>query len=74
MYAMKNVRNKTGGDRMANQANMAEVQYSKQQILSSKQWSPVERDCLQALLQADRQYSRQQVKQILDVFMKEEVE
>ncbi|WP_164971389.1 hypothetical protein [Clostridium tetani] len=49
-----------------------ETKFSKEQILSSKQFTIIEKDILKALLE-DKQYSLKEVKKIIDDFKKKEV-
>jgi hypothetical protein len=49
-----------------------EIKFSKEQIVSSKQFSQIEKDVLKALLE-DKQYSLKEVNKILDDFKKKEV-
>ncbi|AJA42530.1 hypothetical protein phiCT453A_40 (endogenous virus) [Clostridium phage phiCT453A] len=49
-----------------------EIKFSKEQILSSKQFTVIEKDILKALLE-DKQYSLKEVKKIIDDFKKKEV-
>ncbi|BDR86132.1 hypothetical protein [Clostridium tetani] len=49
-----------------------EIKFSKEQILSSKQFTIIEKDILKALLE-DKQYSLKEVKKIIDDFNKKEV-
>ncbi|BDR73629.1 hypothetical protein K144316041_23370 [Clostridium tetani] len=46
-----------------------ETKFSKEQILSSKQFTVIEKDILKALLE-DKQYSLKEVKKIIDDFKK----
>lgn len=49
-----------------------EIKFSKEQILSSKQFTVIEKDILKALLE-DKEYSLKEIKKIIDDFNKKEV-
>ncbi|WP_164509014.1 hypothetical protein [Clostridium rectalis] len=49
-----------------------EIKFSKEQILSSKQFTVIEKDILKAILE-DKEYSLKEVKKIIDDFNKKEV-
>lgn len=49
-----------------------EVKFSKEQIISSKQFTVIEKDILKALLE-DKEYSLKEIKKIIDDFNKKEV-
>ncbi|MBU3193467.1 hypothetical protein [Clostridium algidicarnis] len=49
-----------------------EIKFSKEQIVSSKQFAVIEKDILKAILE-DREYSLKEVKRILEDFNKKEV-
>ncbi|MCD3211821.1 hypothetical protein G8T71_10685 [Clostridium botulinum C/D] len=49
-----------------------EVKFSKEQIVSSKQFTVIEKDILKAILE-DREYSLEEVKEILEQFKEKEV-
>ncbi|WP_164968389.1 hypothetical protein [Clostridium tetani] len=49
-----------------------EIKFNKEQILSSKQFTVIEKDILKAILE-DKQYSLKEVKKIAEDFNKKEV-
>ncbi|WP_282804580.1 hypothetical protein [Clostridium tetani] len=49
-----------------------EIKFSKEQIISSKQFTVIEKDILKALLEG-KQYSLGEVRKIIDNFKKKEV-
>ncbi|WP_322392424.1 hypothetical protein [Clostridium perfringens] len=49
-----------------------EIKFSKEQIISSKQFAIIEKDILKAILE-DKEYSLEEVKEILEEFNKKEV-
>lgn len=49
-----------------------EIKFSKEQIVSSKQFTVIEKDILKAILE-DKEYSLKEVKKIIDDFNKKEV-
>lgn len=49
-----------------------EVKFTKEQILSSKQFTVIEKDILKAILE-DKEYSLDEVKKVLEEFKKKEV-
>lgn len=47
--------------------------YTKLQFLQSASYTPVQKDVLNALLQEDKTYSKEEVTKLLDQFMKRKV-
>lgn len=49
------------------------AEYTKQQFLNSKKFTSIQKDVLNALLDDGEKYTNDQVKQIMDDFMRKEV-
>ncbi|MDQ0175990.1 hypothetical protein [Bacillus chungangensis] len=49
------------------------TEYTKQQFLASKKFTTIQKDVLNVLLLDEQKYTNDQVKQIMDDFMKKEV-
>ncbi|WML35349.1 hypothetical protein [Clostridium sp. OS1-26] len=50
-----------------------EVKFSKEQIISSNKFTVIEKDILKAILE-DKEYSLEEVKELLEEFNEKEVE
>lgn len=46
--------------------------FTKEQILSSKRYTPIQRDLLDGLLKDDKQYTIEEVARLLEKFLKQE--
>lgn len=51
----------------------AEQTYTKAQFLASKQFTAIQRDFLNAILEDDKTYTMDQVKQLIDEYAKKAV-
>lgn len=58
---------------MSKKAKTAAPSFSKHQLLQSKQFSKQEKDVLNAILQEDKQYTKEQAVEQLTTFLKKEV-
>ncbi|MUG66543.1 MULTISPECIES: hypothetical protein [Paenibacillus] len=58
---------------MSKKAKNAAPAFSKHQLMESKQFSNQEKDVLKAILQEDKQYTKEQAVELLTTFLKKEV-
>lgn len=54
-------------------ATKTAAQYTKQQIVTSSRFTPVERDILSVLLKDDETYTIEQARAVLEEFLRKEV-
>lgn len=50
------------------------AEYTKQQFLNSKKFTTIQKDVLKVLLLDEQKYTNDQVKKLIEDFMKKEVE
>jgi hypothetical protein len=63
----------TKKNKVNEQNNQAELTYTKAQFLASKQFTAIQRDFLNAILEDGKTYTMDQVKQLIEEYAKKAV-